>query len=58
VDAIDSGAEQSVEVFERREDAEAARQSHETAFNDGSRQGLIALTLHDDLLVTPAIDGA
>jgi hypothetical protein len=51
------GPAQSVEVFNRHEDAEAARESHERSFNDGSRPGLIALTLHDDLLITPAIDG-
>jgi hypothetical protein len=52
----DDGTEQSVELFNRRKDAEAARASHERAFNDGSGQGPIALTLHDDLLITPAIE--
>lgn len=50
--------EQSIELFERDEEAQARREQYERAFADGSRSGrLIALTCEKTQITAPISEG-
>jgi hypothetical protein len=54
----ENGVEQTIELFERSEDAEAARFQHEQAFADGSGPGrLVALTCAKTTITAPISEG-
>lgn len=54
----DDGVEQTIELFERSEDAEAALAQHEQAFANGSGPGrLIALTCKKERITAPISEG-
>jgi hypothetical protein len=53
----ETGVEQSIELFEREEQAAEARRRLEQSFENGSRSGLIALTCEKTPIAAPISEG-